>query len=142
MSEFDLTREVAEKLLLRTMTPFREAIDKYNPGPNKEWPKDVKVELTLEQVREIDQGLGAIGLAMALRYTEQTEMRTAIAVMSAENVRLHGTVETMSELLEELRETAKSLEDALQKARTVNTKLRELTPGNSSFKSVEWNRGG
>lgn len=125
-SEFDLTRDVAEKLIKRVMAPFREVIDKYNPGQNGEWPTGKEVSLTLEQVRAIDTDLGAVGLAMAVRYSEQVEYQIGLRVMAAENVRLHETVEVMAEMAQRYKDEVGKLVDELGKVQTVNSKLKHL----------------
>lgn len=126
-SEFDLSRDVAEKLIKRVMAPFRDVINQFNPGPNMDWPQGISASLTLEQVRAIDTDLGALGLAMAVRYSEQVEYQIGLRVMAAENVRLHETIEVMAEMAQKYKDEVGKLASDLAKVQTVNSKLKHLT---------------
>lgn len=124
--EFDLSRDVAEKVLKRAMTPVREllqdvAVDK------SEWGDDELVSIALGKVKELDRDLGVLGLTLATRYSEQVEYQTALGVLSAENVRLHTVVAALAELSEKYRAEIGSLIGELSKARNVNDKLKEVT---------------
>jgi len=121
--EFDLTRDVAEKILKRAMTPLREHIDANRDHIDESFV----VELDFQVVREVDRDLGALGLALANRYNEQEEYRVALEVMSAENVRLHGVLEGVVELTNKYKKEAEDLAGALAKAKNVKNKLDQLT---------------
>jgi hypothetical protein len=123
--EFDLSRDVAEKILKRAMTPLREIIDENRDDHLNE---SFAVELDFQKVREIDRDLGALGLALANRYNEQEEYRVALEVMSAENVRLHGVLEGVVELTNKYKKEAEDLAGALAKNKNVTDKLKELRP--------------
>lgn len=123
--EFDLTREVAEKILKRAMTPLREFLD--SDRNDDDISLDEVVELTVGQIREMNRDLGALGLTLATRYREQMEYQTALGVMSAENVRLHGAVELLAELATKYSSENSKLITDLSKTRTKNDKLQEST---------------
>jgi hypothetical protein len=69
MGDFDLTREVAEKILKRAMTPLRGFID--SELNDEHMAEDEPVTLTVGQVREMNRDLGVLGLTLATRYSEQ-----------------------------------------------------------------------
>lgn len=123
-SEFDLDREVAEKVLKRAMAPIRELLENAKDYEDTDVCHDGIAYGTL---RELDRDLGVLGLTLATRYREQVEYQTALGVMSAENVRLQNTVEQLTSLASKYKAEGENLADALQKTRTVNLKLRELT---------------
>lgn len=125
MGDFDLTREVAEKVLKRAMTPIREFID--SKENNEHIGDDEPVTLTVGQVREMNRDLGVLGLTLATRYSEQIEYQTALGVMAAENVRLHGAVELLSEIAAKYSEQNSKIIADLSKARNVNDRLKETT---------------
>ena len=133
MDTFDLTKDVAEKLLLRVMGPFRKAMGENKPKEGEEWDDELEVVFTLGEIRELDRDLGSLGLTLANRYAEQEEYRTTLAVMAEENVRLHGALSAMSALLEKEKEQSESLAGALAKERNVSHKLKEVTGFKSSM---------
>lgn len=124
-SEFDLTRDVAEKVLKRAMTPVRGALAKGNADKCSD---EEYMEISLGNIRELDRDLGVLGITLATRYSEQVEYQTALGVMSAENVRLQNTVEQLTALAGRYKAEMDSLAGALAKTRNVNDKLKELTP--------------
>lgn len=124
MESLDLTKEIAEKLLMRIMEPVRK---KLFEAQEQKWPDSEEMGLTLAILKEMDRDLGAIGLTLANRYREQAEFRTSLTMLAQENVRLTGAVSVLSELLEQEKEQSKSLANSLEKTKTVNGKLKELT---------------
>lgn len=120
--EFDLTRDVAEKILKRAMTPVREVLDfaRVNQSPD-----DEDMRISLGAIRELDRDLGVLGLTLATRYSERVEYQTALGVMSAENVRLHTTVELLTEMAEKYRAENVELIKGLARARNANDKIKE-----------------
>lgn len=129
----DIDKDVAEKLMVRIMTPFRKAMAENKPTDGESWEDDKEIIFTLAQIRELDKDLGAIGLTLANRYREQSEFRTTLSVVANENVRLLGSVSALSELLEAEKKQSESLANALTKSETVNDKLTEVT--RSGFKA-------
>lgn len=126
MGDFDLTREVAEKVLKRAMTPVRGRLEAQKES---DLPDDNSMSITFGELKELDRDLGVLGLTLATRYAEQVEYQTALAVMSAENVRLHTAAEVLSEMLEKVKQDNTSLASALAKTQNVNNKLKELHVG-------------
>lgn len=124
MNEFDLTRDVAEKVLKRAMTPIRKILGSVSIDSVE---GEQIMGITLGEAQELDRDLGVLGITLATRYSEQVEYQTALGVMSAENVRLHTVVEALAELSERYRaENGKLIAD-LAKSRNVNDKLKEVT---------------
>lgn len=129
MGDFDLTREVAEKVLKRAMTPVRWRLESAKKGQ----PDTDVSTISLGELRELDRDLGVLGLTLATRYAEQVEYQTGLRVMAAENSRLHQTLDVLLEMIERYKEQVESLSGSLAKTNNVNEKLKRLTP--SGFKS-------
>lgn len=123
--EFDLTREVAEKVLKRAMTPVREKLEE---AVTQKFSDQEEMGISLGRLKELDRDLGVLGITLATRYSEQVEYQTTIGVLSAENVRLSTVVEALAGIAEKYKKESEGLADALIKERNVNGKLRVLTP--------------
>lgn len=121
---FQATREVAEGVVKRAMTPLRAIIDEYKEEPDG----SVKIDLTLHDVRSIDADLGIIGSILATQYGKEKVFQETLQAFAEENVRLHAAVDVLSHHLVERDESIESLAGKLAKTETVNAKLKELTP--------------
>lgn len=122
--EFDLTREVAEKILKRAMAPVREILE---GNSIDSIDGDTIMGIPFARVQELDRDLGVLGLTLATRYSEQLEYQTALGVMSAENVRLRTAMELMIELVEKYKTENIELIRGLAKARNAHEKIKETS---------------
>lgn len=129
-SEFDLTREVAEKVLKRAMAPVREKLEE---ATTLRFTDGEQMGIPLGRLKELDRDLGVLGITLATRYSEQVEYQTGLGVMSAENIRLRTTIDTLLEMIESYKDEIKSLADYVAKTKTVNAKLKELQPVKAGF---------
>lgn len=125
--DFELTKEVAEKVLKRAMAPLRELIDANRTSLDESFP----VELDFQVVREMDRDLGVLGLTLATKYREVVEYQSTIGVLAEENVRLHNSFADVVTLAEKYRQQAEDLMGALSKTKTVNDKLKQLNVATS-----------
>src|SRR5579859_1737167 len=89
---FQATREVAEGVVKRAMTPLRKVIDEYKEEPDG----SVEVTLTLHDVRSIDADLGIIGSILATQYGKERVFQETLKEFAEENVRLHSTVDVLA----------------------------------------------
>ena len=119
---FQATREVAEGVVKRAMTPLRKVIDEYKEEPDG----SVEVTLTLHDVRSIDADLGIIGSILATQYGKERVFQETLKEFAEENVRLHSTVDVLAHHIADRDKDIEVLAKQRNDAETVNTKLREL----------------
>src|SRR5579859_701925 len=120
---FQATREVAEGVVKRAMTPLRKLIDEYKEEPDGA----VSVSLTLHDIRSVDADLGIIGSILATQYGKEKVFQETVAALAEENVRLHSAVDVLATHLSDAHKDIQTLSDRLNKSETVNTKLKNLT---------------
>ncbi len=124
LEAFQASREVAEGVVKRAMTPLRKIIDEYKEEPDG----SLTVTLTVHDIRSIDADLGIIGSILATQFGKEKIFQDTLKEFAEENVRLHAAVDVLSHHLVESHNDVEALSDKLGKAQTVNTKLKELTP--------------
>lgn len=131
---FELTKDTAEGVIKRAMTPLRRIIEEYKDEPDGQ----VEVTLTLHEIRSIDGDIGIIGMGLAQQYGKQKGWQDAIELFAQENVQLHAAVDVLSSHLTSAKNDIETLAGRLTKAETVNTKLKEIQPtGKSVFKAPD-----
>lgn len=138
---FQATREVAEGVVKRAMTPLRKVIDEYKEEPDG----SVTVSVSLHDIRSVDADLGIIGSILATQYGKEKVFQDTLKEFAEENVRLHAAVDVLSHHLVERDETIEAVVKQRNDAETVNIKLRELTdttgkivePSKPTFKKPE-----
>lgn len=106
---FELSEEVAEKVVKRAMTPLREALEKHQGAKTKK-----KVSFTLEEIKLLDTDLGMLGMALATRFSKEKDLQQAVRVVAEENERLHITVDTLSEHLTDEKKYTTYLEEKIK----------------------------
>lgn len=120
---FQASREVAEGVVKRAMTPLRKIIDEYKEEPDG----SLSVTLTLHDVRSVDADLGIIGSILATQFGKEVKFQETLKEFAEENVRLHAGVDVLAHHLSEAHDDISSLSNRLGNAERVNAKLKEIT---------------